>query len=144
MSFSKRWVWLHRIPRGAGDHVSKAAEWVLRGRCWLPGRAAWARQVSERMLPSEIWQQLPLPLRVCEAETMVQTEIGLVADVSTLGNEALGSVPSCAWYTWGPWNSTDYHFIQLTAALSLRSFSLALKLKTFFFHFPNDIKYLYM
>lgn len=72
-----------------------AAEWVLRGR-WLPGRAAWARQACERMLSSEMWQQLPLPLRVCEVETMVQTEIGLVANVAALGNEAVVSVPSCA------------------------------------------------
>lgn len=48
------------------------------------------------MLPSEMWQQLPLPLRVYEVETMVQTEIGLVANVAALGNEAVGSVPSCA------------------------------------------------
>ena len=55
-------------------------------------RAVWTGQTCERVLLGETGQQLPLSLAVCEVEVMVKTEIGLVANVATLGNEAVGSI----------------------------------------------------
>lgn len=49
-------------------------------------RVVWTGQSCERMLLGE------MPLGICEVEVVVKAETGLVADVATLRNEAVGSI----------------------------------------------------